>query len=273
MQILKTINELRQLRLQCNGSVGFVPTMGALHSGHAQLIKSSVAQNDHTIVSIFVNPTQFLAGEDLGRYPRTPEADIKICELCGASAIFMPEPDEMYSDDEPKILAPKELSATLEGATRPGHFDGVCTVLTKFFNIINPTNAYFGKKDAQQLLIVQHMVKTLFMPVNIIPVDIVRSNDGLALSSRNSYLNDDELVQALKLSRSLMKASNLIKSGELNADQLKNAMSSCLEPLKVDYIAIVDRNLKSVSKIELGNAIILVAAYVGSARLIDNLWV
>jgi pantoate--beta-alanine ligase len=145
--------------------------------------------------------------------------------------------------------------------------------LTKFFNIINPTNAYFGKKDAQQLLIVQHMVKSLFMPINIIPVDIVRSSDGLALSSRNSYLNDDELAQALKLSRSLMKASNLIKANELNTLEIKNAMSSCLEPLKVDYIEIVDKNLKPVDSIELGNTIILIAAYVGNTRLIDNLWV
>ena len=273
MQILKTVQEVRQFRATCSGNVGFVPTMGALHAGHAQLLKSSVSQNDHTIVSIFVNPTQFLAGEDLDRYPRTPEADIKICELCGVDAIFMPDANEIYSQIEPKILAPKELSSTLEGATRPRHFDGVCTVLTKFFNIINPTNAYFGRKDAQQLLIVQHMVKSLFMPINIVPVDIVRSSDGLALSSRNSYLNDDELAQALKLSRSLMKASNLIKANKLNSLEIKDAMNSCLEPLKVDYIAIVDKSLKPVDSIELGNTIILIAVYVGNTRLIDNLWV
>lgn len=273
MQILKTIEEVREFRAKCTGSVGFVPTMGALHSGHAQLIKTSVSQNSHTIVSIFVNPTQFLAGEDLNRYPKTPEADIKICELSGVEALFMPEASEIYGDDEPLILAPKELSSTLEGATRPGHFDGVCTILTKLFNLINPHNAYFGKKDAQQLLIVQNMVKSLFIPTNIIPVDIVRSSDGLALSSRNSYLNDDELAQALKLSRSLMKASNLIKANELNAIKIKDAMASCLEPLKVDYIEIVNKSLKPVSSVELGNTIILVAAYVGNTRLIDNLWV
>ena len=255
MQILKTISQLREFRSKCSGSVGFVPTMGALHAGHAELIKSSVTQNDHTIVSIFVNPTQFLAGEDLNRYPRTPEVD------------------EIYSKDEPKVIAPKELSSVLEGHSRPGHFDGVCTILTKFFNLIKPTNAYFGKKDTQQLLIVENMVKSLFMYINIIGVDIVRSSDGLALSSRNSYLNDDELAQALKLSRSLMKASNLIKANQLNSIEIKKSMSSILEPLKVDYIEIVDKNLKQIENIELGNSIILVAAYVGNTRLIDNLWV
>ncbi|ARR01062.1 pantoate--beta-alanine ligase [Campylobacter porcelli] len=273
MQILKTIQELRDFRAKCSGDVGFVATMGALHAGHAQLIKSSVSQNNHTIVSIFVNPTQFLPGEDLSRYPRTPEADIKICQLCQADAVFMPEVDEIYNQNEIKILAPKELSNTLEGVTRPGHFDGVCTILTKFFNIINPTNAYFGKKDAQQLIIIENMVKSLFMNVNIVPIDIVRSSDGLALSSRNSYLNDDELAQALKISRSLMKASNLIKAGELSSIEIKKAMSSILEPLRVDYIAIVDKNLNPVDKIELGNSIILVAVYVKNTRLIDNLWV
>ena len=273
MQILQTISQLRKFRSKCSSSVGFVPTMGALHTGHAELIKSSVTQNDHTIVSIFVNPMQFLAGEDLNRYPRTPEADIKICELCQVDAVFMPEVDEIYSEDEPKVIAPKELSSVLEGHSRPGHFDGVCTILTKFFNLIKPTNAYFGKKDTQQLLIVENMVKSLFMDINIIGIDIVRSSDGLALSSRNSYLNDDELAQALKLSRSLMKASNLIKANQLNSIEIKKSMSSILEPLKVDYVEIVDKNLKQIENIELGNSIILVAAYVGNTRLIDNLWV
>ena len=145
--------------------------------------------------------------------------------------------------------------------------------MTKFFNLIKPTNAYFGKKDTQQLLIVENMVKSLFMYINIIGVDIVRSSDGLALSSRNSYLNDDELAQALKLSRSLMKASNLIKANQLNSIEIKKSMSSILEPLKVDYVEIVDKNLKQIENIELGNSIILVAAYVGNTRLIDNLWV
>ena len=155
----------------------------------------------------------------------------------------MPEVDEIYSEDEPKVIAPKELSSVLEGHSRPGHFDGVCTILTKFFNLIKPTNAYFGKKDTQQLFIVENMVISLFMYINIIGVDIVRSSDGLALSSRNSYLNDDELAQALKLSRSLMKASNLIKANQLNSIEIKKSMSSILEPLKVDYIEIVDKNL------------------------------
>lgn len=273
MQILKSISEVLEFRKNCTGSVGFVPTMGALHAGHASLIKKSVEQNDNTIVSIFVNPTQFLLGEDLDKYPRNEVGDTKICELCGASAVFFPDANEMYGKDEPLILAPKELSSSLEGALRPGHFDGVCRVLNKFFNIIRPDRAYFGKKDAQQLTIIQNMVKNFFMNLEIVPCEIVRESDGLALSSRNSYLGDDELCYALKLSRSIMKASNLIKANELNALKIKAAMSECLEPLKVDYVAIVNRNFEPIENVELGNTIILVAAYVGKTRLIDNLWV
>ncbi|RAZ26305.1 pantoate--beta-alanine ligase [Campylobacter hyointestinalis subsp. lawsonii] len=273
MQILKSVSEVLEWRKNVKGSVGFVPTMGALHGGHASLIKKSVEQNDNTIVSIFVNPTQFLPGEDLSTYPRNEEADIKICSLSGASAIFFPKESEIYTKDEPLILAPKHLSSVLEGVKRPGHFDGVCRVLNKFFNLTRPDRAYFGKKDAQQLAIVQNMVKNFFLNLEIVPCEIVRGGDGLALSSRNTYLSDSELCYALKLSRALMKASNLIKAGELSSPVIKTAMQESLEPLKVDYAEIVNRDFEAIEKVILGNSIILVAAYVGKTRLIDNLWV
>lgn len=275
MHILKSVAALKEYRASLNGSiVALVPTMGALHQGHASLIKKAAESSHAVIVSIFVNPTQFLAGEDFDKYPRTTEADIKLAELCGATAVFIPDARELYTDTEPKITAPAPLATILEGASRPGHFDGVCTIITKLFNLARPTHAYFGKKDTQQLIIIQNLAKTLFMDTEIIACDIVRASDGLALSSRNTYLDDAQLVEALKLSRSLLKASNLIKSGELNAATIKAAMSGCLEPLKIDYIAIVNRaDLSALPAIKPGESVILVAAYVGKTRLIDNLWV
>lgn len=272
MEILKTINQLIEFRQNLKESVGFVPTMGALHKGHASLISKSVSENKNTIVSVFLNPTQFLPGEDLEKYPRNDEGDIQICKYCGASAVFMPSVDEMYAKDEAIVQAPKELASVLEGAIRPGHFDGVCTVLNKFFNIIRPDRAYFGKKDAQQVAIVSQMVKSFFLGVEIVPCEIVRAKDGLALSSRNSYLSEEELYDALKISKSLVKASNLVKENELNSGIIQKAMNECLSPLKVDYIAIVNRKFENLDKIEIGNTIILVAAYVGKTRLIDNIW-
>lgn len=272
MQILKTIQELTSYRKNLSGDIGFVPTMGALHQGHASLISKSVSENKNTIVSIFLNPTQFLAGEDLDKYPRNDAGDIQICKYCEASAVFMPSVDEIYGKNEVSIQAPKELASILEGATRPGHFDGVCTVLNKFFNLITPNRAYFGKKDAQQLAIVKKMIESFYMDIEIVPCDIIRAKDGLALSSRNSYLSEEELCDALKISKSLIKASNLIKSGELNSGIIQKAMRESLEPLRVDYTAIVNHNFENLDKIELGNTIILVAAYVGKTRLIDNIW-
>ncbi|ASM37145.1 MAG: pantoate--beta-alanine ligase [Campylobacter sputorum] len=272
MIVIKTIKELQEFLETSSRNIGLVPTMGALHDGHVSLIKKCVSENEVSIVSIFVNPAQFLPEEDFDKYPKKEEADIKICEMLGVSVVFMPNKNEMYFENEPLIKAPEHLSTILEGKTRPGHFDGVLRVLNKFFNLIKPKNAYFGKKDTQQLIIVQNMVKSFFMGINIIPCDIIRANDGLALSSRNTYLNDDELCMALKLSRSLVKATNLIQQGELNSQNIKTQMLQILEPLKVDYVAITDKNLAEVQKIELGNTIILVAVYIGQTRLIDNIW-
>lgn len=272
MEILRTTDELRKFRAAVLQKVGFVPTMGALHAGHISLIKRCKDENEITIVSTFVNPTQFLAGEDLDKYPKNEAADIKICENLEVDVIFIPKADEFYEDDEPKISAPKSLSAILEGATRPGHFDGVLQVLNKLFNLTKPKNVYMGKKDAQQLTIVRNMVQNFFMDINVNACEIVRENDGLALSSRNIYLDEEQKMLALKLSRSLLKAKNLVDASETDINVIKTAMLKILEPLKVDYIAFVDRNFKEISKIEVGNSIILVAAYVDKTRLIDNIW-
>lgn len=273
MQIFKNISDLKEYLSNLNGSIGFVPTMGALHNGHASLIKKSVSQNDHTIVSVFVNPTQFLPGEDYEKYPRNEENDKKICESCKADILFMPSADEIYSSIEPKVIAPLKVASILEGATRPGHFDGVLTIISKFFNIIQPDNAYFGKKDAQQLFLIQNLVKTMFYKTKINPCEIVREDDGLALSSRNSYLNDEEKMLALKISRALNKAKSMVENGEVLAKDIKAKMSEILEPLKIDYIAFVTRDFKEINKIEPENSIILVAVYLGKTRLIDNLWI
>ena len=273
MQILKNIDELKAWRNALNAnSLGFVPTMGPLHAGHASLIKQAVNENDAVIASVFVNPTQFLANEDYNEYPRKQNDDIALVKGCGASAIFLPDASEFYMGDDTLISAPKELASVLEGQIRPGHFDGVCRVLNKFFNLIKPKRAYFGKKDAQQLLIVQKMVKDFFMDIEIKPCDIVREADGLAISSRNAYLNDGELLDALKLSRALKKAKSMIDEGKLASSDIKNAIKEILEPLEIDYIAITDKNLSLLDNVELGNTLILLAVRVGKTRLIDNLW-
>lgn len=274
MQILRTIQELKAWRKALNtNDIGFVPTMGALHNGHASLIQKAASENSAVIVSIFVNPKQFLAGEDYTQYPRKEQADLAMAKGCGASACFLPSEDEFYSGDDTLISAPKELASVLEGQIRPGHFDGVCRVLNKFFNLIKPRCAYFGKKDAQQLLIVQKMVKDFFIDIEIKACQIVREADGLAISSRNAYLNEAELLEALKLSRALKKAKSLIDLGTLSSAEIKKAMKEILEPLEIDYIAITDKNLIARDNVVLDNTLILLAVRVGKTRLIDNIWV
>lgn len=274
MEVLKTIEELKQFLANNSGKkIGFVPTMGALHAGHAKLIEKASIENEISIVSVFVNPTQFLPGEDFEQYPRKEEHDISVASEAKATAIFMPSSSELYFDDDVKIIAPSKLSSVLEGATRPGHFDGVCTIIAKFLCLIKPTRAYFGKKDAQQLLIIQKLVKSLFLETEIIACEIVRSGDGLAFSSRNSYLDESELMDACKLYRSLMKAKNMFASGISDSKQIKAEMIKILEPLKIDYIAICDMDLNEIENILENSSIILIAAYVGKARLIDNLWI
>jgi pantoate--beta-alanine ligase len=265
--------ELKKYRDSLNQTVGFVPTMGALHDGHISLIKRSIKENDKTIVSIFVNPTQFLEGEDLDSYPRKIEADLKICKLAGVDAVFLPNIADMYEDDELTITAPKIKGFILEGLYRPGHFDGVLQVVLKLLNITSPTKAYFGKKDAQQLFMIQNMVKHLFLDTKIVPCEIVRESDGLALSSRNVYLSQEEREKALSLSKSLKLATKLVMEKEFESQKIKEAMLEVLKDTKVQYVEIVDREFNTLEKVEIKNSIILVAAFVGRTRLIDNMWI
>ncbi len=266
---------LKNKRKDCLGderSVGFVPTMGALHEGHISLIKKAKKQNDLVVVSIFVNPTQFLKGEDLDKYPKKDEADKKICELSGVDVLFFPHAGDIYSHDEVSLLAPKVRGYVLEGTSRPGHFNGVLTVVMKLLNIVSPTRAYFGKKDAQQLNLITLMVKQLFMDVEIIPVDTLRESDGLALSSRNIYLSPSEREEALKISASLHLAHRMLSQNILDSKMIIQKMRECLEPLEVEYVEVLNRDFELIDTIEVGNSIILVEAIVGKTRLLDNIW-
>jgi pantoate--beta-alanine ligase len=273
MKIIKTINELQQYRQTISSSVGFVPTMGALHDGHISLIKHSLEQNNITIVSIFVNPTQFLANEDLDKYPRKDQADIKICELLGVDILFMPDINTIYTTDEVTIKAPKLKGYILEGYNRAGHFDGVLQIVLKLFNLTKPTKAYFGKKDAQQLALINQMVKDFYIDIDICECEIIREESGLALSSRNVYLTKQQKKDALKISASLKVATNMIQSGIFDTKQIIKEMEKTMDTIDIQYIAILSRDLTPIQTLEIKNSIILVAAKIADTRLIDNIWI
>ena len=274
MEIITTIENIRSIvnHWKDKGySIGFVPTMGYLHDGHAALIDQARKDNDKVIVSIFVNPTQFGENEDLNSYPRDINRDKSLCKAHKADIIFSPTSDEMYHDRKAFVNI-VELSDTLCGISRPIHFKGVCTVITKLFNIIQPTNAYFGEKDAQQLAIIRKMVYDLNFPVNIIGVPIVRESDGLAKSSRNTYLSKEERKAATILYKAIQMGKQTIKHGA-SADSIINTMTEIIntEPLaKIDYVSVVDANtMQPVHEIT-SPVLVAIAVYIGSTRLIDN---
>lgn len=276
MVILKKIDEVRAQVKEWKKqglTVGLVPTMGYLHEGHQSLIKKSVEQNDRTVVSVFVNPIQFGPNEDLESYPRDLEADAKLCESTGADIIFNPEPEEMYADGFVSFINMTGLPNALCGLTRPIHFKGVCTVVGKLFNIVTPDRAYFGQKDAQQLAIIKRMVADLNMNVKVYGCPIVREEDGLAKSSRNSYLSAEERKAALCLSRSIFAAQDLIEGGERNADIVRTAVREIIEaePLaQIDYIEVVGLgNMQPVDSLG-ESGLVAIAVYIGKTRLIDN---
>ncbi|GAA6992552.1 pantoate--beta-alanine ligase [Helicobacter pylori] len=276
MRVLETIATLREYRKSLKESVGFVPTMGALHKGHQSLMERSLKENSHTIVSVFVNPTQFGANEDFNAYPRPLEKDLALCEGLGVSAVFVPKTSEMYPyeiERRLKLYAPTFLSRSLEGAMREGHFDGVVQVVLRLFHLVNPTRAYFGKKDAQQLLIIQHLVKDLLLDIEIAPCEIVRDSDNLALSSRNVYLNATQRKQALAIPKALENIKQAIGKGEKACEKLKKLGLEILETLEVDYLEFCNHKLEPLKTIEPANTLVLVAARVGKTRLLDNLWV
>lgn len=255
-------------------SIGFVPTMGYLHEGHLSLVRQSVKDNDLTVVSIFVNPIQFGPGEDFNRYPRDVERDKRLLEKEGVNYLFFPSDDEMYPPGFKTFVEVAELGKKLCGKSRPGHFRGVTTVVLKLFNIVQPDRAYFGQKDAQQAIIIKKMSKDLNLSVDIVVMPIVREEDGLAMSSRNVYLNEEGRKNSTVLYKSLKEAEKMIKMGERDAEKIINRMREVImsspEAL-IDYIEIVDtEELNPVNPI-VGRVLIALAVYIGKARLIDNM--
>ena len=276
MKVVKTIQEVRDYVLawrKAGLSVGLVPTMGYLHEGHQSLIRKSVEQNDRTVVSVFVNPIQFGPNEDLEAYPRDLNRDMKAVEEAGGDLIFNPEPEEMYRGHFTSFIDTTETTELLCGAVRPVHFRGVCTVVGKLFNIVQPDRAYFGQKDAQQLATIRRFVRDLNFPVEIVPCPIVREADGLAKSSRNTYLNVEERKAALILSQSLKKGKSAIEQGERSAQRVIDIIRQNLEtePMaRIDYVEVVDfENIQRVKEIK-GETLVAIAVYIGKTRLIDN---
>ena len=277
MKVVGTIKEVRNLvkEWKKNGeSIGFVPTMGYLHEGHGSLITKARENNDKVVVSIFVNPLQFGPSEDLESYPRDLEKDSKFCESLGADLIFHPEPEEMYHDDFSSYVDMSVLTEELCGLSRPVHFRGACTVVSKLFHIVQPDNAYFGEKDAQQLAIIKHMVQDLNMDVNVVGCPIVREEDGLAKSSRNTYLSTEERKAALILSKTIELGKKLIADGEKDADVLVAKMKANVEtePMaKIDYVKAVNGLTMQQQKEIKAPMLIAMAVYIGKTRLIDNM--
>ena len=272
--VVKTIDEIRnavKTAKKQGKTVGFVPTMGFLHEGHKSLIVRAVSENDYVVVSDFVNPTQFGPNEDFESYPRDIEKDRALCTEAGADIIFNPEPDEMYCDPLTTVSVDK-ITKTLCGASRPIHFDGVATVVSKLFNIVAPDRAYFGQKDAQQLIVIKKMVKDLNFDIEIVGCPIIREEDGLAKSSRNTYLNEAERKAALCLSRALNKGRSMIEMGEKSAKTVKKVITDEInrEPLaRIDYVEISD--LETLQPADSTNGVLVaVAVYIGKTRLIDN---
>ncbi|MGN1115356.1 MAG: pantoate--beta-alanine ligase [Candidatus Ornithomonoglobus sp.] len=275
MPIVKTVEEVRKYvkAWRREGmTVGLVPTMGFLHEGHKSLIVRAAAENDCVVVSDFVNPIQFGPNEDFETYPRDIDADARLCEEAGARLIFNPDPSEMYHDALTTVSVDK-ITKVLCGKTRPIHFNGVCTVVSKLFNIVMPDRAYFGQKDAQQLCVVRKMVKDLNFDIEIVGCPIIREEDGLAKSSRNTYLNAEERKAALCLSRSLRLGRKMIEDGESNAQRVIAAIRAEIEkePLaRIDYVEIVDLDSLEPAEDASEHVLTAMAVYIGKTRLIDN---
>lgn len=277
MKLAKSVLELKQTieAYGINKTIGFVPTMGYLHEGHLSLIRQSHHQNDLTIVSIFVNPTQFAPGEDLDSYPRDFDRDAELAEAEGANILFFPDVKEIYPTGSSTFVEVEgDLTKKLCGKSRPTHFKGVTTVVNILFNLINPDNAYFGQKDAQQVAVIKKMVRDLHMKVNIVVCPIVREKDGLALSSRNVFLTPEERRQALVLNQSLAVAKNQYEQGEHHVETLKSMITDSISSMPlaaIDYVELLDFNTLAEIEIITAPALVAVAVRFGSTRLIDNM--
>lgn len=276
MKIVNSIHELREelKTWKKDGlTVGLVPTMGYLHEGHGKLIKKASSENDKVVVSIFVNPIQFGPSEDFEKYPRDMKRDSELVQQCGGTIIFNPTAEEMYPSDFSTFVDVKGLTEGLCGSKRPGHFKGVCTVVSKLFNVVQPERAYFGEKDAQQLAVIKTMIRDMNMPIEIVACPIVREDDGLAKSSRNTYLNSEERKAALILNISLTEAKKTMENGETNTASIKKLIEDIIrnEPLaRIDYVEIVDSlSLKAIDFVN-GSVLVAIAVYMGKTRLIDN---
>lgn len=274
MRILRDKTEMRHWAIQekaAGRSIGFVPTMGALHEGHASLVRAAVSQDDIAVASIFVNPTQFAPHEDLDTYPRPFEEDCRILEALGTDVLYAPDADGMYPEGFSTYVTVEGLSEGLCSLSRPHFFRGVATVVTKLFNTVLPDRAYFGQKDAQQCAIIKRMAQDLDMGVEVVEMPIVREADGLAMSSRNRYLTPEQRAGALRIPRALQRAMDLLESGERDATVVVNAVHAALEPLKADYVSLVDANtMQPLTQIE-GDVLLAAAVNMGPARLIDNI--
>lgn len=274
MQIARSISEMKTLREECAGKVGFVPTMGYLHEGHLELVRVAKRENPVAVVSIFVNPTQFAPNEDFKAYPRDLERDLSMLDGVQTDIVFIPESAEMYATGYNTWVDVQGITANLEGRSRPTHFRGVTTVCNKLFNIVQPHKAYFGQKDAQQALVIQKMVADLNMNLEIVVCPTIREEDGLAMSSRNTYLTADERLSAPVLYRSLCMARDMFSGGERDAAVIRRAMSELISReagAKIDYVSIADiQTLDEVDRIE-GRALVSLAVRLGKPRLIDNL--
>ena len=275
MLVVETIKELKQELEKYNSkNIGFVPTMGALHDGHISLVKRSVEENDVTVVSVFVNPTQFNDKADLERYPRTEEADKKLLDAAGCDIVFMPKVEEMYPEEDTRVFNFGCIETVMEGKYRPGHFNGVAQIVSKLFYAVEPTRSYFGEKDFQQVAIIRDMVRQLNIPVEIIACPIIREESGLARSSRNELLSAEERKKAALISEVLSKSVNFAK--EMSVEEVKNWVCEQFthdEVFKMDYYDIVDGNsLQSISSWEDSDYIVgCIAIYCGKIRLIDNI--
>lgn len=275
MHVVTTIEDYRRLRATMTGSVGAVPTMGYLHAGHLALVRRARAENDHVVVSIFVNPTQFGPAEDFARYPRDPDRDLALLRAEGVDAVFLPDTGEMYPEGFSTSVEVHGLTDRLEGVHRPGHFRGVTTVVAKLLLILQPHRAYFGQKDAQQLIVVRRMVRDLAFPVEVVDVPTVREPDGLAMSSRNVYLSPEERRAAAALPRALERVRELWRGGVRDAAALRNAMRQVLdaEPLvRTDYVSVADPDTLDELDAAGDRALASLAVRIGGTRLIDCAW-
>jgi len=280
--LLHKINEVRQQVKQWKKeglTIGLVPTMGALHNGHLSLIKKAVKKCDKVVVSVFVNPIQFCPGEDLDKYPRTLDADVKMCDDAGVNIVFAPSPNEMYGEGQMRtndfltyVIPPFFYVNKLCGKSRVGHFDGVCTVVNKLFNIVQPDFAFFGQKDAQQLIIIKKMVSDLNIPVEIIPCPIIREESGLALSSRNKYLSEEDKIHALALNKILNNIKSCYNQGITSVEALKETAFQFLnEHHDLEYLEFMDENTLDEVETANDNTRVFIACKVGGVRLIDNI--